>query len=94
LPVPLLVRKHTLDSAKLAGFTDRGVIAPGYRADLNIIDFDKLRVLPPTMAYDFPAGGRRLLQRAEGYRHTIVAGAETYVDGEHTGALPGRVVRA
>jgi N-acyl-D-aspartate/D-glutamate deacylase len=93
LPVPLLVRKHTLDSAQLAGFTDRGVVAPGYRADLNVIDFERLRVLPPTMAYDFPAGGRRLLQRAEGYRHTIVGGAVTFVDGEHTGALPGRVVR-
>lgn len=94
LPVPLLVRKHTLDSARLAGFTDRGVIAPGKRADLNVIDFEQLRVQPPTMAYDFPAGGRRLVQRAEGYRHTIVAGEVTYVDGEHTGALPGRVVRA
>ena len=87
------MRKHTLDSATLAGFTDRGVIAPGYRADINVIDFDNLRVLPPTMAYDFPAGGRRLLQRAEGYRCTIVAGDVTYVDGAHTGALPGRVVR-
>ena len=91
--MPLLVRKHTLDSAKLAGLTDRGVIAPGYRADINVIDFEKLRVLPPTMAYDFPAGGRRLVQRAEGYRNTIVAGEVTYVDGEHTGAVPGRVVR-
>jgi N-acyl-D-aspartate/D-glutamate deacylase len=93
LPLPLLVRKHTADSARLYGFSDRGVLAPGYRADVNVIDFEHLRVLPPVMAYDFPAGGRRLTQRAEGYRYTIQHGDITFVDGEHTGALPGRVVR-
>ncbi|NCG36830.1 MAG: D-aminoacylase, partial [Actinobacteria bacterium] len=67
--------------------------APGYRADVNVIDFDRLRVHQPELAYDLPAGGRRLLQRADGYRHTIVAGIETYAEGEATGALPGRLIR-
>jgi N-acyl-D-aspartate/D-glutamate deacylase len=93
LPLPLLVRKHTYDSARLVGFNDRGVVAPGLRADLNVIDFERLRVLPPRMAYDLPAGGKRLVQRAEGYRYTLVAGSVTFQDGEHTGSLPGRVVR-
>ena len=65
----------------------------GMRADLNVIDFDHLRCEVPVMAYDLPAGGKRLLQRARGYRATIVAGEVTYRDGEPTGALPGRLVR-
>jgi N-acyl-D-amino-acid deacylase len=93
LPLPLLVRKHTSDSARLVGLTDRGVVAAGLRADLNVIDFDALRTLPPRMEYDVPGGGRRLVQRAEGYRATVVAGEVTFVDGEDTGARPGRVVR-
>jgi len=93
LPVPLLVRKHTLDSAKLAGFTDRGVIAPGYRADLNIIDFDKLSIGRPEMIYDLPANGKRLVQRAIGYVATIVSGAVAFRDGEPTGSLRGQLVR-
>jgi len=60
---------------------------------LNLIDFDALRVLPPTREYDLPAGGRRILQRAEGYRHTFVSGLETMRNGEITGDLPGRLVR-
>jgi N-acyl-D-aspartate/D-glutamate deacylase len=88
-----LVRKQTAVTAALYGFADRGRIAPGMRADLNGIDFTHLGVHPPRMAYDFPAGGKRLIQRADGYRYTIVAGALTFVDGEHTGALAGRVVR-
>jgi N-acyl-D-aspartate/D-glutamate deacylase len=77
----------------MAGLLDRGVIAPGYRADLNVIDLEHLTVRAPTVHFDLPAGGRRLLQRADGYLHTFVAGTETYVSGEHTGALPGRLVR-
>ena len=72
---------------------DRGVLAPGYRADVNVIDFDGLTLHPPMLQFDLPAGGKRLLQRADGYLHTIVAGTETYADGEPTGALPGRLVR-
>jgi N-acyl-D-aspartate/D-glutamate deacylase len=93
LPLAYLVRKHTLDSANLVGLSDRGVIAPGYRADLNVIDFDELQVEKPQMSYDFPAGGRRLIQHARGYRATLVAGEVTFENGEHTGALPGRVIR-
>ena len=64
------------------------MLAPGYRADLNVIDFDRLSIARPEMHHDLPAGGRRVLQRAHGYRHTIVAGEETYADGEATGASP------
>jgi N-acyl-D-aspartate/D-glutamate deacylase len=93
LDVSWLVKRHTLDNAQAVGMNDRGRIAPGYKADLNVIDFDKLRVEAPVMKWDLPAGGKRLLQRAQGYRATIVSGAVTYRDGEATGALPGKLVR-
>jgi N-acyl-D-aspartate/D-glutamate deacylase len=93
LPLEYLVRKQTLDTAVAYGFTDRGVVAPGKRADLNLIDFDQLRVTAPEVVYDLPAGGKRLVQKAEGYRHTFCAGVETLRDGAFTGALPGRLVR-
>jgi N-acyl-D-aspartate/D-glutamate deacylase len=88
-----VVAMQTSRTARMAGLLDRGVIAPGYRADLNVIDLEHLTVRAPTVHFDLPAGGRRLLQRADGYLHTFVAGTETYVSGEHTGALPGRLVR-
>jgi N-acyl-D-aspartate/D-glutamate deacylase len=88
-----LVQRHCRDTARTVGLLDRGVLAPGYRADVNVIDFDGLRLRPPEMRYDLPAGGRRLVQRAEGYLHTVVAGVETYHDGTPTGALPGRLIR-
>jgi N-acyl-D-aspartate/D-glutamate deacylase len=94
LPLPWLIKRHASDTAQLFGLNDRGRVTPGMKADLNVIDFDRLRVCPPQMAQDFPAGGRRLVQRAEGYRATVVAGELTYVDGEPTGARPGRVVRS
>jgi N-acyl-D-aspartate/D-glutamate deacylase len=75
------------------GLLDRGVLAPGYKADLNVIDHEHLRLGPPTIAQDLPAGGKRLLQTATGYLHTIVSGTETYRDGQPTGDLPGRLVR-
>jgi N-acyl-D-aspartate/D-glutamate deacylase len=93
LDVPWLVKRHTRDNANAVGLDDRGVVAPGYKADLNVIDFDKLRVEAPVMKWDLPAGGKRLLQRASGYRATIVSGAVTYRDGEATGVLPGKLVR-
>ena len=68
-------------------------MTPGYRADVNVIDFDGLRLSPPEIHHDLPAGGRRLLQKVQGYKHTIVNGVETYRDGEATGALPGALVR-
>jgi N-acyl-D-aspartate/D-glutamate deacylase len=93
LPLEFLVRKQTRDCALAYGLRDRGVLAEGYRADLNIIDFDKLGMRKHEVVYDLPAGGRRLMQRANGYRHTFVAGTETLCDDQHTGALPGRLLR-
>jgi N-acyl-D-aspartate/D-glutamate deacylase len=93
LPVEFLVRRQTRDTAATVGLGDRGVLAPGKKADVNVIDFEGLRLRPPEMHFDLPAGGKRLLQRAEGYLHTFVAGVETYANGEHTGELPGRLVR-
>jgi N-acyl-D-aspartate/D-glutamate deacylase len=93
LPVEFLVRRQTKDTAEAVGLGDRGVVAPGMRADVNVIDFENLRLHPPEMHFDLPAGGKRLLQRADGYVHTFVAGVETYTAGEHTGALPGCLIR-
>ena len=70
------------------------MIAPGFKADLNVIDFDNLTLHAPEMRYDLPAGGKRLLQRVDGYLHTIVSGQETYTNGSPTDALPGRLVRS
>ena len=88
-----VVHKMTQDTARLYGMRDRGVLAPGYRADVNVIDYDGLRLHDPEMVHDLPAGGKRIIQRATGYRATVCAGEVTYVDGEHTGAFPGRLVR-
>ena len=93
LPLEFLVRKQTQDCALAYGQKDRGVLAPGYRADINIIDFDKLGMRKHEVVYDLPTGGRRLMQRADGYRHTFVAGVETLCNDEHTGAMPGRLLR-
>ena len=91
--VPWVVNQQCRATAETVGLLDRGVIAPGYKADLNVIDHDHLRLAPPTIAHDLPAGGKRLLQSAAGYLHTIVSGTETYRDGRPTGDLPGRLVR-
>ena len=72
---------------------DRGLLKPGYRADINVIDYDRLVLHRPTVAHDLPAGGRRLVQKADGYDATLVAGMPTYRHGQPTGALPGRLVR-
>jgi N-acyl-D-aspartate/D-glutamate deacylase len=93
LPVETVVRWHTRDTARAVGLLDRGLLRPGYKADVNVIDYDALRLRPPRMVHDLPAGGRRLLQSAEGYRAAIVSGQVTYRDGEPTDALPGRLVR-
>ena len=93
LPLPYLVRQHTADTARTVGLRDRGVLAPGYRADVNLIDFDNLTARRPEMRHDLPAGGRRLVQAADGYVATVAAGQVTYENGEPTGALPGRLVR-
>jgi N-acyl-D-aspartate/D-glutamate deacylase len=88
------VRLQTSETADVLGLHDRGAIAAGKRADLNIIDFENLRINPPHEADDLPAGGRRLLQSADGYVATIVNGVITRRDGADTGARPGRLVRA
>ncbi len=93
IPLPFLVQRHCRDTARTVGLGDRGVLALGFRADLNVVDFAALRPLRPEIVHDLPAGGRRLMQRADGWVHTVVAGEETYRDGEATGALPGRLVR-
>jgi N-acyl-D-aspartate/D-glutamate deacylase len=93
LPLEFLVRKQTRDCAVAYGLADRGVLAAGYKADINVIDFERLRCLKPEVVYDLPAGGKRLVQRARGYRHTFVAGVETLRDDEHTGELPGTLIR-
>lgn len=93
LPLEYLVKRQTQDTAKLVGFLDRGVIAPGMKADLNVIDFDNLTLGAPHIVFDLPAGGQRLIQKASGYKYTIVSGEVTFVDGESTGALPGRLLR-
>lgn len=89
-----IVHRMTLATARIAGLDDRGRLAPGYRADINVIDFDRLALRPPEVCYDLPAGGRRLVQRSEGYVATIVNGQTVSRDGAHTGALPGRLIRA
>jgi len=87
------VRFLTHDPARTVGLDDRGLLAPGYKADLNLIDLDRLKLLAPETRYDLPAGGRRLDQRAEGYVMTIVSGEITLENDEPTEARPGRLVR-
>ncbi|MEM7748938.1 MAG: amidohydrolase family protein [Pseudomonadota bacterium] len=86
------IRRLTSDTAAAAGLFDRGVIKAGKKADINIIDYDRLTFGKPYVAYDLPTGAKRLLQKAEGYEATIVSGQMTYRNGEATGALPGRVI--
>ncbi len=93
LPLEWVVARQCRATAETVGLLDRGVLAPGMRADVNVIDHDAVRARRPYLAFDLPAGGRRLLQRADGYLHTVVAGVETYACGEATGALPGRLIR-
>jgi N-acyl-D-amino-acid deacylase len=93
LPLEAAVSLQTSRTAAAYGFTDRGVLAPGRRADVNVIDLDGMQLHAPEMAFDLPAGGRRLVQRADGYVATLVAGEVTYEAGEPTGARPGRLVR-
>ncbi len=93
IPLEEVIRKQTSETARLYGLRDRGMIAPGKKADLNVIDFDSLRLLAPYMAFDLPSGAKRLLQRAEGYDFTIVAGEIIAERGSMTGARPGRLVR-
>ncbi|WP_439814179.1 N-acyl-D-amino-acid deacylase family protein [Zavarzinia sp. CC-PAN008] len=92
-PIEWIVKRQTHDTARAVGLADRGVVAPGYKADLNVIDMDALQIERPRITFDLPAGGKRLLQGAKGYVATIVSGQVIYRDGVATGALPGRLVR-
>jgi N-acyl-D-amino-acid deacylase len=94
LPVEALVKRQTSETADFFGLPDRGRLAPGYRADVNLIDFDSLRIYQPELVNDMPAGGRRFVQRVDGYEATLVAGTPIFEHGKHTGAMPGRLVRA
>jgi len=87
------IRSQTKDTAEAVGLNDRGVIAPGYLADLNVIDFDRLKLKVPYMVYDLPTGARRLMQDADGYVATLKSGRVIYREGQATGALPGRLIR-
>jgi N-acyl-D-amino-acid deacylase len=92
-PLEFLVRKLSSDTARAYGLYDRGEIKAGLLADLNIIDFENLQLHRPEAVYDLPAGGRRLVQKVDGYRYTIKSGQVTFEDGQHTGVLPGGLVR-
>ncbi|MCA3366541.1 MAG: amidohydrolase family protein [Roseomonas sp.] len=93
LPLEFVVKRISRDNAHALGLKDRGVLAAGKKADINVIDFGRLGLEMPKMHYDLPAGGKRLIQKAQGYVATIVAGTPVYREGEATGALPGRLVR-
>jgi N-acyl-D-aspartate/D-glutamate deacylase len=93
LPLEFLVRKQTLDTAVCYGLTDRGVLAVGKKADITVFDPETINLLPPEVIYDLPTGGKRIMQKARGYRHTFVSGVETLHDDTPTGALPGQLVR-
>jgi len=94
LPLELLVKRQTSETSDFFGLSDRGRLAPGLRADVNLIDFKNLQVQKPELVHDMPANGRRFVQRVEGYEATLVAGAPIFERGQHTGALPGKLVRA
>ncbi len=93
IPLEVLVKRQSHDTARAVGLTDRGLLAEGMKADINLIDFDNLRVRAPEMVTDLPSGGARLEQKADGYLATVVSGRVTYRDGEATDALPGRLIR-
>ncbi len=93
LPLELLVKKQTRDTAELVSFMDRGLLAEGMKADVNVIDFETLALRRPEMWKDLPAGGNRLVQRADGYRYTLVSGEVAVEDGELTGVMAEGLVR-
>jgi N-acyl-D-aspartate/D-glutamate deacylase len=94
LPLEFLVKRQTSETADFFGLPDRGRLAVGLRADINLIDFDRLRLYQPELVHDMPAGGRRFVQRVDGYEATLVAGTPIFERGVYTGAMPGRLVRA
>jgi N-acyl-D-aspartate/D-glutamate deacylase len=93
LPIPFVVAAQSRKTALSVGLYDRGLLAPGFKADVNVIDYDRLHLHPPKVHYDLPVGGRRLLQQVDGYDATIVSGVVTQREGKATGARPGKLVR-
>jgi N-acyl-D-aspartate/D-glutamate deacylase len=93
LPVETVVRLQTRRTAELYGFRDRGLLAPGYLADVNVIDYDALALEPPEMVYDLPASGKRLVERGRGYVATVKSGTVVRERDEATGERPGRLLR-
>jgi N-acyl-D-aspartate/D-glutamate deacylase len=93
LPLEHVVSRQTRETARLYGLDDRGTLTPGMLADVNVIDLDALAILAPEMVFDLPAQGRRLIQKARGYRATVKRGQVVFEDAQPTGALPGRLVR-
>jgi N-acyl-D-aspartate/D-glutamate deacylase len=93
MALPWIIQKLTRDPARAIGLHDRGVLAPGFKADINVIDYEALKIEPMTVDYDLPSGGRRLMQRSRGYVATILNGEVVSENGRLTGALPGRLVR-
>jgi len=93
IPLEQAVRLQTGNTAAVYGFRDRGTLEVGKKGDVNVIDHDALQLHAPEMVFDLPGGGRRLIQRVDGYRYTVVSGAVTFEDGEPTGAKPGTLVR-
>jgi N-acyl-D-aspartate/D-glutamate deacylase len=93
IPLEKMVKIQTRDTAALYGLDDRGLIAPGMKADLNLIDLEALHLHAPEMVYDLPKSGRRIIQKVDGYLKTIVNGEVIYDNGVATGALPGKLIR-
>ena len=84
----------TYNNARAIGLNDRGLIQAGYKADINVINYDQLQLDSPKIHYDLPAGGKRLIQKATGYDYTIVSGIPVWVNGNPTGQLPGKLLRS
>jgi N-acyl-D-aspartate/D-glutamate deacylase len=93
IPLEDIVERQTRRTARFYGMQDRGAITPGMKADVNVIDFEKLHIHAPKMVYDLPAGGRRLVQDIDGYSYTVKSGVVTFEHGKPTGAMPGKLVR-
>jgi N-acyl-D-aspartate/D-glutamate deacylase len=93
MPLEFLVRKLSRDTAEAYGMNDRGLLRPGMLADVNVIDFDRLQLRRPEAVFDLPAGGKRLVQRVDGYQHIIKSGQPIFQRNEYTGALPGKLLR-
>ncbi|MDC0141511.1 amidohydrolase family protein [Gammaproteobacteria bacterium] len=93
LPLETVIKMQTSETASLLGINDRGIIEEGYKADINVIDYEGLTLHEPEIINDLPAGGRRLVQKASGYDYTIVSGEIAFIKGEATGELNGKLIR-